>query len=252
MNGCNPSSVDQYEPPQVLIPSPDLPGAPKIPKLAILRPFCETSLGNINAGSAFATAFVAEIEGHSPVVLTVMSLLSKANGLSRDASPSELNSIISGVSFGSAFGEMDSVLLAEKALDLYDQDKEATDSDDLLAVALPDTATRRVGTLPLAKSQPAIGSKIWLSAALTIGAPPSQRQHVAIVKGEDEKGNMTYTFENLEISFEGTPGAPMLNEEGAVVAVHLFGEKEGGELIGHGNPTSKFLPDLKSAIERKP
>ena len=227
------------------IPSPDLPGAPKIPKLAVLRPYCQSKLGNIDAGSAAATAFVAKLDDQPAVVVTVLSLLSKANGLSRDVAAGEQAEIVTGVTLGSAFGEIDSVIVADRVL--------ATPSaaGDMLAIALPSSALDRMGTLSLAKELPAVGTQVWLSAALYAGAPASQRQHVAVVTGVDPTGQLTYKFDNNTISFQGTAGAPILNQAGEVVAIHLAGSLDGESLTGYGNPTSTWLPHLQSALAQK-
>lgn len=48
------------------------------------------------------------------------------------------------------------------------------------------------------------------------GAPPSQRQHSAIVTGQDANGNITNTFDDPTISHQGTLGAPILDQRGAL------------------------------------
>lgn len=241
--GCDGANSQSQSQAVTDIPSPDLPGAPKIPKLAVLRPYCETKLGNIDAGSAAATAFAVKMDDQSLIVLTVFSLLSQANGLSRDVVGGEQNEMVTGVTLGSTFGEMDSVIVADKVL--------ATQpfaTGDLLAITVPKGAKDQLGAFSLAKESPAVGTQVWLSAALYAGAPPSQRQHSAVITGVDEHARLTYKFENSAISFEGTAGAPILNSAGEVVAIHLSGGLEGDSLVAFGNPTAKWLPHLQSAI----
>ena len=56
--------------------SPNLPGAPLIPDLSVLRPYFQTTLGNVDVGSAVGTAFAVEHHGtDSPIVLTALSIL---------------------------------------------------------------------------------------------------------------------------------------------------------------------------------
>ena len=89
--GCN-NPEDSYV--QVPPPSPNLPGAPLIPEIAVLRPFFQTTLGNVDVGSAVGTAFAVKPEGSdSSIVLTAFSILGPSSGLSRQALPSELSEI---------------------------------------------------------------------------------------------------------------------------------------------------------------
>lgn len=178
-------------------PSPDLPGAPLIPEIAVLRPYFQTTLGNVDVGSAVGTAFAVELNGSdSPIVLTSLTVLGPASGLTRQAQAAEVSEIFTTCTLGSAFGGFDGVI----------------------------------------------------SAAMFVGVPPSQRQHSAIVTGQDANGNITYDFDDRSITHQGTRGAPVLNKKGEVVAIHLGGTKSDGKLTGFANPTSRFLKYLEMAV----
>jgi len=243
--GCRNPDDDYVPAPQ---PSPNLPGAPLIPEIAVLRPYFQTTLGNVDVGSAVGTAFAVEQSGSdSPIVLTALSVLGTASGLTRQAQSAELKEIFTTCTLGSAFGGFDGVVVANGFVVIpesasFDQPSAA---GDILAITMP--AKSRVGTFKLSEDLPTQGESIWLSTAMFAGAPPSQRQHSAIVTGQDASGNITYTFDNPKITHQGTLGAPILNKKGDVVAIHLGGTTEAGKLIGFANPTARFAKYLKAA-----
>ena len=244
--GCLNSEVS-YKPEP--LPSPNLPGAPLIPEIAVLRPYFQTTLGNVDAGLAVGTAFAVELQGSdSPIVLTALSVLGPGSGLTRQAEGAELAEIYKGSTLGSAFGGFDGVVSATGFVSIpesasFEQESEA---GDILAITMPKKS--RVGTFKLSNEQPTKGETIWLSAAMFVGAPPSQRQHSATVTGQDEKGNITYEFDERSITHQGTLGAPILNKKGEVVAIHLGGTNSDGKLTGFANPTSRFAKYLEKAL----
>ena len=244
--GCQ-RSEEQYA--QSPSPSPDLPGAPLIPEISVLRPYFQTTLGNVNVGSAVGTAFAVELQGYdSAVVLTALNILGPSSGLTRQALAAELDAVFETCTLGSAFGGMDGVMSATGFLVIpesapFDQPSAA---GDILAITMPKKT--RVGKFKLSNEQPANGETIWLSAPMFVGAPPSQRQHSAIVTGQDEHGNITYEFDDRSIGHQGTVGAPILNKKGEVVAIHLGGASRDGKLTGFATPTSRFSKHLEAAL----
>ena len=244
--GCRNSDDDYVPAPQ---PSPNLPGAPLIPEIAVLRPYFQTTLGNVDVGSAVGTAFAVEHSGSdSPIVLTALSVLGTASGFTRQAQSTELTEIFKTCTLGSAFGGFDGVVAATGFVVIpesapFDQPSAA---GDILAISMPKKS--RVGTFKLSSDLPAKDETIWLSTAMFAGVPPSQRQHSAIVTGQDADGNITYTFDDPTISHQGTLGAPILNKKGEVVAIHLGGTTEAGKLVGFANPTARFAKYLEAAV----
>lgn len=229
--------------------SPNLPGAPLIPDLSVLRPYFQTTLGNVDVGSAVGTAFAIEQQGSdSPIVLTALSVLGPASGLTRQAMAAELAEVYKTCTLGSAFGGFDGVISATGFLGIPESAPlgQPSAAGDILAITLPEKT--RAGKFKLSNDLPAKGETIWLSAAMFVGAPPSQRQHSAIVTGEDENGNITYEFDDRSITHQGTPGAPILNKKGEVVAIHLGGTKLDGKLTGFANPASRFSKYLEAAL----
>ena len=244
--GCQ-RSEEQYT--QSPPPSPNLPGAPLIPEIAVLRPYFQTTLGNVDVGSAVGTAFAVDLQGYdSPIMLTALNILGPSSGLTRQALAGELNDVFQTCTLGSAFGGVDGVMSATGFLVIpeaapFDQPSAA---GDILAITMPKKT--RVGKFKLSNEQPANGETVWLSAAMFVGVPPSQRQHSAIVTGQDDHGNITYEFNDRSIGHQGTVGAPILNKKGEVVAIHLGGASRDGKLTGFANPTARFSKYLEAAL----
>lgn len=247
--GCrNPD--DDYVPP--LQPSPNLPGAPLIPEIAVLRPYFQTTLGSVDVGSAVGTAFAVEQSGSdSPVVLTALSVLGTDSGFTRQAQSTELTEVFKTCTLGSAFGGFDGVVSATGFVVIPESAPcdQPSAAGDILAISMPTKS--RVGKFKLSDDLPAKGETIWLSTAMFAGAPPSQRQHSAIVTGQDASGNITYTFDDPTITHQGTLGAPILNKKGDVVAIHLGGTTEAGKLTGFANPSARFAKYLEAAVLAK-
>lgn len=243
--GCEAPPVPSYAP-----PSSEVPGAPDVPKLSVLRPYFQTSIGNIDAGSAAGTAFAVKLDDQSePIVLTALSVLGTGSGLSRNAVSTELNEILKSITLGDAFGSFDGVIQAKDFIQIPDSamNGQSSVAGDVLAIRLDQAAARRLGTFRVSNVETAPGDKAWLSIAAFVGAMPSQRQHAATITGMDDQGNICYKFENPKLSMQGSLGAPLLNDDGAVIAIHLGGSLNDGSLSGFGNPLSRFLPSLRDS-----
>jgi hypothetical protein len=229
-------------------------GAPPVPELAVVRPFFQTSLGSNNAGETIGSAFVVGLgEPSRKLVLSAFTLLGNDGKWQRIPTAGELNDILQSITLGDAFGSSDGVFPAEKFL-LLPESGPIADADhpagDVLAMLLPPKS--RLSPLPLSPDTPEVGERVWLCAALFAGAPPSQKQHAAKVTAIELSGDLQYVFENEQISFEGTAGAPLLNDAGEVVAIHLTGSAAHGVMTGVGNPVSRFLPHLTAALDSMP
>lgn len=230
-------------------------GAPSVPEFSIVRPFFQTSLGGNDAGETVGSAFVVNYGNPArKVALSALSVLGIGGKWQRAPLATELNSILESITLGDSFGASDGVFPAEQFVLIPEAATEpdaAHPAGDVLAMMLPQKS--RLSSLPLSSHTPAVGERVWLCAALFAGAPPSQKQHAAIVIGQvSDSGNLQYQFENAQLSFEGTRGAPVLNDRGEVVAIHLSGSSVDGQPVGQGNPVTKFLPSLARALNELP
>ncbi len=229
----------------------EVEGAPEIPELAVLRPFIRTTAGGNDAGTTVGTACGVAIDATSPiVVLTAFTVLGPDSGFTMAPDPNKLNSLEPDITFGDAFGSSDGVFDGEDFLQIPEAGSEAdseSPAGNVLAIRLPEKS--RIAGLSIAVEQPQAGDRVWMLSALFRGAPPSRKQHAATLSGLDERGNLRYTFENERLSFEGTLGAPIVNDLGEVVAIHLEGQASNGKLVGVGNPVSRFLPYLVASMQ---
>ena len=186
-----------------------------IPERAVLRPFCRTSLGQVAAGEGVATAFVVNVgPGESPIALTVLSLLEMGDHFSRRPQSNELKMIKESITLSDAFGSMDGVTTAASFVEFieagFDDNPDAA-AGNMLAINLP--AKTRFNAFDLSEQLLQVGDKVWLAAALYVGAPPSEYQHSATVTNIEVAGNICYKFGNTKISFQGTQGAPIIDQE---------------------------------------
>lgn len=236
------------------IPSPNLPGAPLVPERSVLRPYFKTKLGQIPAGESAATAFAVSIEGSpKPIVLTALSTLAAGEFFSDQPAPSRLNADLESITLSDAFGSMDGVVSAREFLEIPESGiANASDvqAGDVLAIQLGDKIPFK--SFELGDSLPAVGEKIWISAAVFEGAPPSQMQHEAVVTALPDDGNIHYRFENRKLSLKGTLGAPVLNKEGKVIAIHLGAINATDPLLAAGNPAVRFAAYLAAALKNQP
>lgn len=251
--GCSTSLVeDKYSQSAMDIPSPNLPGAPLIPERSVLRPYVKTSNGQIPAGESAATAFAVNIEeNQQPVVLTALSVLDTGKFFTGRPTPNSLNLGLESITLSDAFGSMDGVVSAFAFIDIPESgfaDDSNAKAGDVLAIQLGNKNPFK--SFRLSESLPSVGEKIWLSAAVFEGASPSQRQHEAIVMQVDAGGIIQYRFENKKLTLQGTLGAPMLNADGKVIAIHLGAIDRADPLLAKGNSTARFLPYLTAALNK--
>lgn len=234
------------------IPSPNLPGAPLIPERSVLRPYAKTGNGQIPAGESVATAFAVTIEeNQKPIVLTALSVLDTGKFFTGRPTPNSLNLGLESITLSDAFGSMDGVVSAFAFIDIPESgfaDDSNANAGDVLAIQLGNKNPFK--SFLLSESLPSVGEKVWLSAAVFEGASPSQRQHEAVVTQVDAKGTIQYRFENKNLSMQGTLGAPILNVEGKVIAIHLAAIDPADPLLAKGNPAARFLPYLTSALKK--
>lgn len=221
---------------------------PSVPDRFVFRPTFETRLGTVHAGRAFVVNLPHQ---PVPIALTAIHLLGPAGGLERDVPGSEVPNVIRRVVLEECFDaniQFDiggAALLIAPAAPLG----ESSQAGDVAAFWVSDSANVRA--LPLAESDPVEGESVWVAGPVISGAPPGRRVHAAHVYAlEDRK--LYYKYENAQIELRATSGAPVLNAQGEVVAINLGGGEMNGDLIGVGNPVSRFRPYVVNAAVNPP
>jgi hypothetical protein len=222
--------------------------APRVPDRFVFRPTMTTRFGPVAAGRAFLVSIPHQ---RMPIALTAIHLLGPAGGLDRDVPAAEVPEAIQSVLLEECFDpsiQLDiggHALLIASAAPLGES-SQAGDVAAFWVAGSPD-----VTALPLASDDPKQGEPVWLACPVIAGAPPQRRLHAAhIYAAEDRK--LYYRYENSQIELRATSGAPVLNSNGEVVAINLGGGELEGELIGVGNPVSRFGPHLIEAATNPP
>jgi hypothetical protein len=113
---------------------------------------------------------------------------------------------------------------------------------DIAAFRVPSRGILNFGLL--AERDPEPGEPVWLAAAMPDGS--WTRQAVCV-----EKTPRTFIFrytESKEIA-KHSSGAPILNEDGAVVGINTGLGCFNGHEIGHANPVSSICAHLREALQ---
>ena len=244
------------EPPATIPPqarrseTPELPGAPAVQELVVWRPFFHTDGGTISAGQTVGTAFTVKATPRgAPQVVTALHLLGTESGLKRDLKPSELNDSIQAAYLTDAFGATDSTIQIGPPYEIPNLQQDEARWVDLDVIALgvgPKLPTR---PLRFADTPVQVGQRVWLVTALFAGASPSQKCHPATITELTDQGEIRYRFDNPRLSLKATDGAPLLNDAGALVGIHLGGQADDGAVQGFGWAGKVLQPALASLLD---
>ena len=213
-------------------------GPPIVPPGVLFRPVFTTTEGRVDAGSAF----MARTPGSDhPILLSVLHLLGPAGGLESQLGASEVGDRWQEVRLKDCVGGAITPELAGKALSLPATAPfpELSAHGDVIAF-LPE---KRGSFQPylLSLRPPLPNEEVWMVAEV-IGR--ESLTHPARIAGQ-ERGWMSYEFDDPELELRATSGAPIVNADGEVVAVHAGGGERGGKLVGFGTAAFRFLPVLR-------
>ncbi len=221
---------------------------PQPPAGSLFRPTFETTLGTIEAGTAFEISLT---NASRPILLTAIHLLGPDGGAPHKVPAVEVPQVVKSLELKDCFdASLDfpkpgsPIVISEAAA--YDDKSKA---GDILAFWAP--KGDQIHPFVLAMTVPVKGRRVWLAAAVLEGAPPTQKLHAATVTGIDRDGYLIYRFDNSKLVLQATSGAPVLNSSGEVVAINIGGGKERFTLFGFGNPVSRFRPFLEAAIKQQ-
>lgn len=218
-----------------------IPKPPKMPEQFVLRPEFETATGKTKGG----TAFGVRVEGDPRrLVMTALHLVDTTTG----GGPADVKRVLLRDAFGPESGVPIGSATTFLVLPAAAHGKES-ESGDVAALWASDDSY--FPTVSLAAQNPAQGDSIWLVCPILKGAPEKQRFHRAVVDSVVE-GDLVYWFDNAELDFTATNGAPLVNQAGEVVAINLGGAIEGGKRSGFGNPVERFRAALKQAVAATP
>lgn len=226
--------------------------APAVADRFVLRPSFTTSLGPVNAGSAFAVK-----RGERTVLVTALHLLGPAGGLKAQVETARLAEVVQSISVRGAFtGEgKPPVAVATKILAVPGAHPMGDDAaGDILVFELAQKTgldrlqvrdTPKLAPGALAAAAPSVGDAVWLVAKVRGG---DDRAHPAKVVQIDDKW-LFYEIHQADLDLAGTNGAPIVNAAGEVVGIQLGGGvMEDGKLVGAANPWAAVRKALDAAV----
>ncbi len=239
--------------------TPTVQIGPEIPDFSVWRPFFRTDFGDHVTSEVVGTGFaVVADDGDAPRLVTSLRLIGPLAGLDEPADSAAAWASVNEVWLTDAFGVTDTTLRAgepiESATNESAAEESATPSGDAGASTFPvDLAASELIVISGGPSQRQLkpfrlgdhsvskGDIVYMVTAVFGGAPASQKCHQATITSVGDDGYLEYTFENQRLSLHAASGAPLLDEGGRVVGVHLAGTTDGiGETVDFtGAETSK-------------
>lgn len=215
---------------------------PKISEGTIFLPDFVLRSNETSGGVIFAAQTIGD---ERPVLISAMHLLGPSTGMQKQLTVEEISTDWLAITAydvvskeQSAFSGIGLGLPGASAV------YESSPTGDVMAFV--PQSDESLNAMPLESEDPQPGDILWLpSPCLTNEA----LKHRAICEGVVPKGFLAYLFDD-EIQISGTSGAPVVNQQGKVVAVHRGGGLIDGEVFGLGTQVSKFLPKLQKALQR--
>jgi hypothetical protein len=216
---------------------------PRVPVHSVYAPRFQTSLGDMIGGSGFIVRVAGE---PSPLFLTAHQRFTSAAGLDRDYDSAELATLVRNVE---AYSIDDSgrTLTAGPGPTIIGAGPTRSGAAwrDLAVFSVTEGGGP---ALSLAAHGPRNGQRIWLYARVDT-APGAPLLTPAIVE-RSTTGSLGYRFENPNARLEEARGAPMLDRDGRVVAMHVSERMEQGYLRGTGNPVDSIRRMLARATSQ--
>lgn len=233
LTGCGPR-VDKSVPP------------PHIPANFAVRPLFKLQDGReIQAGTAFA----ATMDGGAPVLISAMHLFGEAGGLDHDLPGASLPEAIAAVElYDMEYGQP----LARAGAELI-RDGKATDfstgdcSQDVVAFALDPKAS--LGVLPLAKTNPTVGTRVWAVGREYKDHGAEARLYAGTVT--EVKDTALSVEEDVAYEGQGFSGGPVVNARGEVIGTTIGSGKSFGRAITYLNPVESIRRRLRTALANR-
>lgn len=218
--------------------------APTPPKDSVVKPTFMTGYDSFSGG----TAFLCRIEQLDlNLILTAHHLFGPACGWEKDFAWDEIESrfeVMTGLSMGGDYKKYITsselvVIPGARGVDEkgYDQ--------DICAWKIP--SGNRLPTLELADKLPKKGDPVYLFARERGSEVLKLFKATVVISTTSE---FEYGFDKTVV-LGGTSGAPVLNEQGKVVAINIGGyENKKKKTVGIGNPQPAILKMLKGAVKK--
>jgi hypothetical protein len=215
------------------------------PNVVMLPTFIFDQRHSITAG----VAFTLEEQGQR-FLTTAYHVLGPAGGLQTRIAPRDVPREVKAI-VGLCLGDASTVVLATPVLSVVDARSfdEAGGEADVTFANVPGTG----GTagLKLADKLPKVGERVWLFLRLVDRDRPTL--YPATVS-EATPTYVQYAMDEPSLNLRASSGAPVLNKDGAVVAMHLGYGKKSDALVCIAAPAQAIRERLSAArqLQKKP
>ena len=225
----------------VPLSSDNAPPRPPVVTVGMLfRPEFRTTMGPVNAGTAFA----ARLPGSErPIIVSALHLFGPSGGMDQDVPANRLPAVWTGLSLLDCvtqrnLGQRPGRALLMAGAKPYPEQSAVGD----VVAYLPDMIDG-LKTFKLSEQTPREGERVWLVSEIISGPG---LVHAATVEGTDQ-GYLVYRFDDPSLEIVATSGAPVVNAKHEVIAVNAAGGQINGSNYGIGTPTYKFFEPLAQA-----
>jgi hypothetical protein len=193
-----------------------------------------------SAGTAF---LVRTPEQSEPVMITCHHLFGPAAGLREQLSSDQIAAQVCGA-VGLSMQDGKTIVVATTYLPIQNAGvfNQAGAAKDLAPFVVSNAQKLKV--FEFAEKMPSKGDVVYLFARLRGEAEPKLFR--AVVSKVDWTG-VAYVFNEKSLDLRGSSGAPLINEEGKVVAMNLGSGGENAQLSGVGSSAGAIRKEIKAA-----
>jgi hypothetical protein len=212
---------------------------PKTPSNVLVKPTFLLANGSWSGG----TAFLLRLPGRPETMLvTCHHLFGPAAGLKRQMTNEEIARDVCGA-IGLSMQDRKTIVVAQDYIGVPGARPvdNAGAENDLASFGV--RSRDPVPSLELAENSPRVGESVYVFVRLRSDDQP--RFLLATVTQVAEKW-LLYSFEENTADLAGTSGAPVLNEAGQVVGMHVGGNQANGHQTGAANPAARIRELLKA------
>ncbi len=219
------------------------PSDPIVPVHSVYEPHFQTSIGDLDGVSGF----VVRVDGEpSPLLLTTHQSFTADAGLDRGYEPYELSQLVHSVRAHS-LDDAQRTLRAEPGPVIPGAGRTRFGEAwrDLAIFSVTEGAT---SALALAQHGPRNGQRIWLYAR--VDDDSTSPALVPAIVERSTTSSLGYRFEDPNVRLDSARGAPLVDAQGRVVAMHVQERIDEGYLRGTGNPADAIRRMLLRAADQ--